>query len=135
MSNLAVVALARVIKDAANADAIAENWKMSSIDRRQLAWTVDHRSEIMTIERLKYLVTIEGVDRDWIYDLCRMRDMYDTLRIIQEWTTPDFPITGNDIIAAGYTPGPQVGQALKRLRDMWAIGGYKMDRNELLTHI
>ena len=35
------------------------------------------------------------------------------------WTPPEFPLRGADILAAGQTPGPRVGDILARVKDWW----------------
>src|SRR5258708_38959501 len=35
------------------------------------------------------------------------------------WTAPAFPLTGEDVIAAGVPKGPMVGQVLREVEDWW----------------
>lgn len=42
--------------------------------------------------------------------------LIDTLR---HWHAPVFPVTGEDLIAQGYQPGPELGQKLKELEAEW----------------
>lgn len=41
------------------------------------------------------------------------------LDIISHWQAPVFPVTGEDLIALGYQPGPALGQKLKELEAEW----------------
>jgi poly(A) polymerase len=43
----------------------------------------------------------------------------DQITLIQQWTIPTFPTTGADLIAQGYTQGPDLGQELARLEKEW----------------
>ncbi len=45
---------------------------------------------------------------------------------------PLFPVTGKDLIAAGMTPGPQMGKQLALLEDRWVESGFKLDKAQLL---
>lgn len=135
MSNLAVVVLGRMLTSVDTAEGIAESWKLSSVDRKQLVWTVRNRDEILTDDRVKYLMTVEGVDRDWILDLMRSQERYDAVARLSTWEIPTFPITGNDLLDRGMPAGPKIGQKLKALKEQWAISGYKMTRKELLESV
>lgn len=50
----------------------------------------------------------------------------------QNWQRPIFPLQGQDLIAAGMKPGPEMGQRLKALEEAWMDSGFKLDRNALL---
>jgi tRNA nucleotidyltransferase/poly(A) polymerase len=136
MSNLAVVALARAIKDKATAQAVAENWKMSNDEVKQLLWTVDmrDRTDLRDFEFKKMIVRDEKV-REWVYDLLISFDDYDTLKRMQAWETPVFPVNGNDLIQIGFKPGPDLGKALNGLREVWIDLNFEKTRDELLSYI
>lgn len=134
MSNIGVVVLAQQIKDRANAQAIAENWKMSNIEVKQLLWTVDHRDQVLFLSDVQTMV-VNGVDRDWVCDLLRVREEYYMLEQIKVWEAPVFPINGNDLIAIGYKPGPGLGFELKRRKEWWIDSGFKMSREDLLSYL
>jgi poly(A) polymerase len=51
------------------------------------------------------------------------------------WQRPRFPVTGGDLIAAGYSPGPQMGRLLRQLETQWVNSGFKLDRSELLQFV
>lgn len=50
----------------------------------------------------------------------------------ESWERPDFPVTGADLIAKGFTPGPELGEALKRLEARWIEGGFAAEKDALL---
>jgi tRNA nucleotidyltransferase (CCA-adding enzyme) len=45
---------------------------------------------------------------------------------------PEFPITGSDLVSAGFTPGPDLGEALVSLRQAWRESGYVANAMELM---
>ncbi|MCJ8142050.1 CCA tRNA nucleotidyltransferase [Ancylobacter sp. A5.8] len=47
--------------------------------------------------------------------------------IARGWPLPVFPLKAADLIAAGLTPGPALGAALKRAEDAWIEAGFPMD--------
>ena len=46
------------------------------------------------------------------------------LEIIQNWDVPDFPVTGEDLIAEGFKPGPELGAELTRREEEWIKSGF-----------
>jgi len=41
------------------------------------------------------------------------------LALAEGWTRPSFPLTGEDVMAAGVPKGPMVGEALREVEDWW----------------
>ena len=50
-------------------------------------------------------------------------------------TLVPFPITGSDLIARGYAPGPALGAELSRLEQAWIDSGLSLDREALLRQL
>lgn len=46
------------------------------------------------------------------------------LEIIQNWDIPNFPLSGDDLIAEGHSTGPELGQELGRREQAWIEGGF-----------
>lgn len=46
------------------------------------------------------------------------------LDIIQNWDVPNFPVTGNDLMARGIKAGPELGAELHRLENEWIDNGF-----------
>ena len=44
-----------------------------------------------------------------------------------------FPLSGSDLVSAGYVPGPAVGAELQRLENLWIESGFSLDRTALLA--
>lgn len=51
------------------------------------------------------------------------------------WMPPEFPLTGDDVIALGVDPGPEIGLLLDRVEDWWENGGYKASRQQCLDRL
>ncbi|SEA89536.1 CCA tRNA nucleotidyltransferase [Rubrimonas cliftonensis] len=45
------------------------------------------------------------------------------------------PVTAADLMQAGFRPGPELGEALARLREAWIEGGFAEDREALLRRL
>ncbi len=55
------------------------------------------------------------------------------LKFAEAWKRPEFPIKGRDLSAAGFKPGPRMGEVLKLLEAEWIASGFKPDRDALLA--
>lgn len=59
----------------------------------------------------------------------RLRDLGET------WAIPSLPISGQDLVATGVTPGPSLGQQLRRIETYWVAQDFRPGRPELLQMI
>lgn len=57
------------------------------------------------------------------------------LALADAWTPPRFPISGADAIAAGFSPGPAMGEALRKVEAAWIAGDFSEDRARLLERL
>ena len=48
------------------------------------------------------------------------------------WTPPSFVLGGQDLMARGLKPGPQIGAALRELEAKWIASDFTLSRDELL---
>lgn len=51
------------------------------------------------------------------------------------WTPPEFPLTGEDVLAAGGTEGPEVGEILEDIEDWWVDQAFRPNRDECLERL
>jgi poly(A) polymerase len=52
---------------------------------------------------------------------------------IERTNVPVFPLSGRDLILAGFRPGPEVGALLKQAEDRWISSGFTLGREALLS--
>lgn len=57
------------------------------------------------------------------------------LFLVQNWTPPRFPLTGDDVMKAGVPAGPQVGAILKELERWWIGQDFQPGRVECLERL
>ena len=57
------------------------------------------------------------------------------LALPERWPTPKLPVSGKDLLQRGLTPGPQIGETLKRLEDWWVASDFKPGKEDLLARI
>lgn len=51
------------------------------------------------------------------------------------WSPPAFPVTGEDLLARGLKPGPEIGETLRRLEDWWVASGFAASKADLLSKL
>jgi tRNA nucleotidyltransferase/poly(A) polymerase len=72
----------------------------------------------------------EPVDHTKFGTMFRKPVLYTT---VHEFVVPEFPITGQDILDLGFTPGPEVGRILHELRKVWAGVEFNANRTYLIN--
>ncbi|GAK69084.1 tRNA nucleotidyltransferase [Agrobacterium rubi TR3 = NBRC 13261] len=53
----------------------------------------------------------------------------------QKFERPSFPLTGADVLAAGVSPGPKVGEILSELEEKWIEFNFSLDRAALTARL
>tara|TARA_X000000950_G_scaffold97864_1_gene123713 strand:+ start:21038 stop:22240 length:1203 start_codon:yes stop_codon:yes gene_type:complete len=49
------------------------------------------------------------------------------ISIIQKWDVPNFPLSGQDLIEQGMSPGPALGKELARREEKWIASGFSSE--------
>lgn len=57
------------------------------------------------------------------------------LHLIKAWQEKDFPLSGKDLVAAGISPGPELGELLQTLEDWWLEQDRVPDRAACLAEL
>ncbi|HEY9058435.1 MAG TPA: CCA tRNA nucleotidyltransferase [Aurantimonas sp.] len=57
------------------------------------------------------------------------------LNAAERFDPPEFPVNGEDLKRAGIAPGPDMGEALNRLRRLWAESGFVLDGETLMSRL
>jgi poly(A) polymerase len=52
--------------------------------------------------------------------------------LADDYKRPELPVTGDDALAAGVTPGPDIGKALRRAEAAWIDSDFQLSREALL---
>lgn len=50
----------------------------------------------------------------------------------KQWMPPTFPIGGEDLKAKGFTQGEKMGEALRKLEQLWIDSGFELSKEDLL---
>lgn len=62
-----------------------------------------------------------------------VRRLERTIDYVAQWERPSFPLKGQDLIAAGMPPGPEMGRAMRALEQAWIESGFMLTREQLLS--
>jgi poly(A) polymerase len=57
------------------------------------------------------------------------------LPMAQGWPRPKFPLTGEEVIAAGVPAGPLVGQVMREVEDWWVDSDFIDDKLSLVERL
>ncbi len=113
-------------------------WSTSAVNPRLL---VGRDSD--TLAKTLYAADVQAVlDRArlaWAIDAAQgetpAADWRALIADVAAWERPVFPVTGDDLHAAGVPKGPQMGAALKALEALWVKGGFSAGKDQLLAAV
>ncbi len=127
--------MALIPRSAEAIEQTSETLRLSNADKARLtAWAADNLPELagMTGRDLRAALYWHGeqaiVDRAMLSGV----DARDILAAARSWRRPDFPINGDDALAAGYK-GRDIGAALSRVGRSWVDSDFQLQRDALLA--
>lgn len=127
------------------ADGLARRWKLPNAVRARLVATGEAVLPAADIERSAFDRLLYRGDRAAIVDGLRLEiarrgagapgaaALAALLDRAEGWRRPRFPLSGRDLIAAGFAPGPSLGEALQGLEEKWIESGFALDRRALIA--
>ena len=122
-----IINLARITNDSS----IGAKWKMSNEEKAKLDFLISNKGKKFNKDFYTDSI-IAGTDRKLLDALARYNNQDDMIQYVANFEAPEFPVTGNDLIAKGMKSGPELGKALDALKDKWKQSGYKMNKDQLL---
>jgi tRNA nucleotidyltransferase (CCA-adding enzyme) len=125
-----VIALAILVDDSS----VAKKWRLSNAEAQDLDFYLSYRNKKLNKEQAEHLI-IDGKDKTKVSNLAKIQNQTELANYIEKFNIPEFPITGNDLIQRGITPGPGLGNTLNKLKDTWKKSNYKLSADELLNAI
>lgn len=80
---------------------------------------------------------------DWAHAIVRdpngaidaVRGWKETFDEVAQWTQPELPVTGADVMAMGVPEGPGVGDHLRTVEEWWIDRGFQPDREACLARL
>ena len=128
----AVLMMAWIGYDTDKIEKIYEDWHWSNAEYNHAFWICDN------IGKINYhrMIAVNNDPKEWVIELVKLNKESDAyVKRLEEWSYTPFPINGGDLLKIGILPGPQIGQVLKSLKDIWAMHGYNMTKNQLLMYV
>ena len=141
----ALLRLAALVEtDAAGMTALAERLRLSNAVRNRLAgpappWPLDPDADRRGWRRALYRLG-DGRSRDLALLLAAegkmsRRRLAEFAEFARDWTPPEFPLSGRDVVALGILPGPRIGHLLADVREWWEAGDFAADRALCLARL
>ncbi len=77
----------------------------------------------------------DQIARDPTVAISNIRDWKSTWDATAAWTVPLFPLTGEDVIAAGAEEGPDIGEILAVVEEWWVDQAFRPGHDECLDRL
>ncbi len=100
---------------------------------RLTMWAADNLPEPVGMKSQELRATLYWHGKQAVVDRAMLAgaDVRDLLAAIRAWRRPDFPINGDDALAAGLK-GRDIGEALSRVAKVWVESDFYLERDDLL---
>ena len=118
---------------------LAADLRMSNAERRRLVSAADDQTDLShVLQEAEFRRILFRLGEQTFHDRARLvwaarpdiaspaywKALMDEM---SEWTRPLLPISGEDVIAIGVTPGPQVGEVLREVETWWVDSDFPED--------
>lgn len=119
------------------APALATQWRFSKAEvegvRRALAVVLPPTDDRKAIRAAVHWQGREAVTRALIaFSDGTEEDLAALIGFLQANEVPAFPLSGQDLLDAGFRPGPEMGRVMKGLEKKWVETDFRLDREALL---
>ncbi len=126
-------------KDPDLMERLAADLRMSNAERRRLVSAADDQTDLShVLQEAEFRRILFRLGEQTFHDRARLvwaarpdiaspaywKALMDEM---SEWTRPLLPISGEDVIAIGVTPGPQVGEVLREVETWWVDSDFPED--------
>ncbi len=131
--------LSLVWKDAAATRTIANRLKLSNDERNRIVWPAEDETPVsaeMTPHDVRVAVYRVGVQVFVDHAKLALAEsgdpaLMDVIRLAEAWPKPVMPLTGADLVARGFSPGPAMGEALRKAETAWIASDFSLGQAEL----
>jgi poly(A) polymerase len=143
----ALTRIAAGLRDPAAAQALSRRLKVSNEEGKRLDAALSTKERIVsflsqrevrrTLYRLGRTAFEDRVKLAWAADdksstTAQWRAM---LAIAAAWERPKLPLGGDDVVAAGVSPGPKVGKVLREVEEWWIDADFPEDRLSIVERL
>lgn len=113
---------------------IGSQWKMTQQESSLLGflqpWRLKQRPELAEFKAIAVRHNLERA-----IELACLFGPSEILEALREWEVPVLPVRGQDLVDIGYEPGPEVGQIIRRLANLWQESDYVLGKEALMAKI
>ena len=124
-------------RSAASVMAVSKRLRLSNAESDRLTkWAADNLPDVTTLNGRELRFSLYWHGKQAVVDraLLSGRDVRDLLHAVLAWKRPEFPVGGEDAMAAGLE-GPEIGKALRALEEWWMAEDFHPDRDQLLARL
>ncbi|WP_300395514.1 CCA tRNA nucleotidyltransferase [Henriciella sp.] len=117
--------------------AVSKRLRLSNAEANRLTmWAADNLPDVSTLNARQLRQALYWHGKQAVVDraLTSGRNVRDLLHATRAWRRPEFPIGGDDALAAGLK-GPEIGQTLRALEEWWMAEDFQPDREALLERL
>jgi tRNA nucleotidyltransferase (CCA-adding enzyme) len=111
---------------------VAQKWKWSNDERQTARFVIERDPATYDLARAKRDV-YEKWSKELVGSMLRIADRAAEAALIDAWVIPTFPVTGEDLIQRGMTPGPVMGGMIKAMKDRWIKSDYALSKADMLN--
>jgi len=139
-------ALLRLVLVAKAPLSLRENLRLTNAEMRRLEAIANHVQPKPELRERERRVVLYQLGAETWRDMVRLgwaeskdpllsRKWRELLAFADRWPIPRFPLTGQDLIAQGFKPGPVLGRELARLEDWWIASDFQDGKDSLLRKL
>ena len=124
-------------RSASSVMAVSKRLRLSNAESNRLTmWAADNLPDVSQLGARELRKALYWHGKQAVVDraLTSGRDVRDLLFAIRAWKRPEFPVGGEDALAAGLK-GPQIGQKLRELEEWWMEEDFQPEREDLLARL
>jgi len=125
--------LARLATLVDNAN-LASKWRMSNDESSALKFMLAYKNKKITFDTAKNML-VDGISKEKVIMTLQFQNNFAVASQIRDWTIPDFPVVGRDLLDMGFKQGPDIGFKLKQAKEIWKKSGFKFSKEQILAKL
>lgn len=117
--------------------AVSKRLRLSNAEANRLTmWAADNLPDVTTLNGRELRKALYWHGKQAVTDraLTSGKDVRDLVHAVLAWRRPEFPVGGDDALAAGLK-GAEIGQALRALEEWWMDQDFQPEREALLERL
>ena len=125
-----IMALSTIVDDIQ----IAKQWKLSNAETAELDFYTSYKDTKFDSKKVRDMI-VDGANKEYLKNVLVMQNENALAKEADTFTSPEFPVTGKDLLDKGLKSGPDLGKALANLKARWMDSNYELTKDQLLSNI